>query len=183
MDRKTLGELTPDPYNLRKHDGRNLDMLEESLRRFGANRPIVIDEDNTVLAGNGVLEAAKEVGIDGVRVIEVDGEEIVAVMVKHLTPEQKREYAIADNRTAELSTWDTGRLEQAVRNGLDITGYFYTDELARVVGTYIRTEEEEKKALEMMEKAKVINDRLQAEARVVTCPHCYHEWSLDDEGG
>ena len=54
--------------------------------RVGAARSIVIDEDGVVLSGNATIEAAAQAGIDRVKVVEADGNEIVAVQRKGLTP-------------------------------------------------------------------------------------------------
>jgi len=55
-------ELSLDPANVRKHDRRNLDAIKASLRKFGQQKPIVVDTKGIVLAGNGTLTAAKELG-------------------------------------------------------------------------------------------------------------------------
>ena len=85
-------------------------MIENALREVGAARSIVIDENDTVLAGNATIEAAAQAGIEKVQVVDADGETIVAVRRRGLTPEQKARLALYDNRTAELAEWD----EQAV---------------------------------------------------------------------
>lgn len=131
--RKTIADLRHDERNARRHTPRNIGMIAHSLQSFGAARGIVIDEDGTVLAGNGVLEAAAQAGIENVRVIETDGSEIVAVQVKHLTPEQKRQYAIADNRTTDLSEWDTEQLAAFLDEGSDLGQWFFEDELADLI--------------------------------------------------
>ncbi len=100
-----IKDLIPDPANLRKHGERNIALIEQSLEKVGAARSIVIDENNKVLAGNGVLEAAGNIGMEGVRIIEADGQELIAVRRRGLTEAQKTALAIADNRTGELSEW------------------------------------------------------------------------------
>jgi len=57
-----IGQLKPDPRNARKHNPRNIGMIEAALHEVGAARSIVIDEDGVVLAGNGVVEAAALAG-------------------------------------------------------------------------------------------------------------------------
>src|SRR5687767_5061434 len=101
-----VSDLVPDPNNRRKHNPRNIGMVVDALHQVGAARSIVIDEDNVILAGNGVTEAAAEAGITKVRVVEAAGDELIAVRRSGLTPEQKRALAIFDNRTAELAEWD-----------------------------------------------------------------------------
>src|SRR5690349_21916419 len=109
-DIQTIEDLTPDPKNARRHNPRNIGVIERSLNEVGAARSIVIDEDGVVLAGNATTEAAQQAGITRVRVIEADGNEIIAVRRRGLTAEQKVKLALADNRANELSDWEPGVL-------------------------------------------------------------------------
>lgn len=113
-----IGQLKPDPKNARKHNQRNIGQIVSSLQEVGASRSIVIDEDNIILAGNGVIEAAGIAGIENVRVIEADGNEIIAVKRKGLTPEQKTRLALWDNRAAELAEWDVDQLQIDFDSGM-----------------------------------------------------------------
>jgi len=90
-----ISDLSNDPANARKHDSRNIETIVASLRRFGQQKPIVVDLSGIVRAGNGTLEAAKILGWETIDVIRtgLKGSEATA-------------YAIADNRTAELAEWD-----------------------------------------------------------------------------
>lgn len=108
----SLGALVPDARNARKHNPRNLDMVERSLQEVGAARSIVIDENNRILAGNGTVEAAGNAGFANVRVIEASGAEIIAVRRTGLTEEQKTKLALYDNRTAELAEWEASVLAE-----------------------------------------------------------------------
>ena len=94
-----IADLSNDPANARKHDPRNIASIVASLRRFGQQKPIVIDSSGIVRAGNGTLEAARILGWDSIDVTrtELKGSEATA-------------YAIADNRTSELSEWDNNIL-------------------------------------------------------------------------
>jgi hypothetical protein len=120
--------LRLDTANRRAHDARNLAMIAESLQTVGAARSIVIDEDNTVLAGNGVTEGARLAGLTRVRVVDTDGDELIAVRRRGLTAEQKRHLAMYDNRTGELSTWDLAQLRADDMQGLDLRPFFTDDE-------------------------------------------------------
>ncbi|MEO2161508.1 MAG: ParB N-terminal domain-containing protein [bacterium] len=93
-----------DPANARKHSSRNLEAVKASLARFGQQKPIVIDKDNIVRAGNGTLEAAKALG----------WEEISIVRSELIGPEMTA-FAIADNRTAELAEWDMEALAKTLK--------------------------------------------------------------------
>ncbi|MPZ24516.1 MAG: hypothetical protein GEU28_13515 [Dehalococcoidia bacterium] len=124
-----LACLTPDPRNARTHSDRNLALIERSLREVGAARSIVVDEAGTILAGNATVEAAEQVGITRVRVVEADGTELVAVRRANLTPEQKRRLALLDNRAAELADWDAAVLASLAED-TDLSGLWAPDELA-----------------------------------------------------
>jgi ParB-like chromosome segregation protein Spo0J len=88
-------EISPDPSNLRKHNRKNLDAIKASLRKFGQQKPIVVDAKGIVIAGNGTLKAAQELGWDEIDIIRTDLKGADATM-----------FAIADNRTAELAEWE-----------------------------------------------------------------------------
>jgi DNA modification methylase len=88
--------LRPNPRNARTHSKKQLRLIAESIRAFGFINPVIVDSDNTVLAGHGRLEAARLAGLTHVPVIRFD----------HLTPAQKRAYLIADNKIAEKAGWD-----------------------------------------------------------------------------
>jgi hypothetical protein len=127
-----IKDLVPDPENRRQHNPRNLGLVVDALHQVGAARSIVIDEDNVILAGNGVTEAAAEAGITRVRVIEADGQELIAVRRVGLSPEQKRALAMYDNRAAELAEWNVEQLQADASAGLDLKPWFSDQELAKL---------------------------------------------------
>lgn len=124
-----LKDLTPDPRNARKHNPRNVGMIETALQEVGAARSIVVDENGMVLAGNATIEAAAAAGIERVQVVDADGETIIAVRRTGLTDEQKRKLAFYDNRTAELADWDLDQILADVNAGLDLSALWREDEL------------------------------------------------------
>jgi DNA modification methylase len=126
-----LKDLTSDPRNARKHSPRNVGLIERSLNEVGAARSIVVDEDGVVLAGNATIEAAAQAGIERVRVIEADGNEIIAVQRRGLTDEQKTRLALFDNRTAELADWDASVLAE-LADETDLSQLFSGEELAAI---------------------------------------------------
>lgn len=138
---KTLKDLVPDAQNARRHPERNMAMILESLQHVGAARSIVIDESNVVRAGNGTLEAAKRMGLKKLHVVDADGETLIAVRRRGLTPAQKLALAIYDNRSAELAEWDPAVLQRLAGDlgGLDLSAFWNSDELrallASVTGT------------------------------------------------
>ena len=100
-----VAELSLDPSNVRKHSRRNLDAIKASLRKFGQQKPIVVDAKGIILAGNGTLTAAKELGWTEIQATrtELAGVEATA-------------FAIADNRTAELAEWDEDGLAKVLES-------------------------------------------------------------------
>jgi hypothetical protein len=109
-------------------------MMTDALQKLGAARSIVIDEANVILAGNGIRDAAATVGIDKVRIVEADGKTLIAVRRRGLTETEKRDLAIADNRTAELAEWNVQQFEADVRAGLTFEPWFSAEELDALVG-------------------------------------------------
>jgi len=100
-----INELNFDNHNANKHTQKGLRLLEKSLSKLGAGRSILIDKDNNIIAGNGVVEVAGQIGLDKIKVIETDGTELIAVKRKDVSINSKkgRELAIADNQTAKTS--------------------------------------------------------------------------------
>ena len=93
----TLDKLKPYAKNARKHQEADLSTIKASITEFGMSDPIgVWGKDNTIVEGHGRYLACKELGIEEVPVIHLD----------HLTDEQRRAYALAHNKTAEMSEWD-----------------------------------------------------------------------------
>jgi hypothetical protein len=109
-------------------------MIVDSLHEVGAARSIVIDEDGVILAGNATIEAAGLAGIEKIKVIEADGETIIAVRRSGLTEEQKRRLSYFDNRTAELADWDAGQLLADLDAGVDLSDMFTEFELEDILG-------------------------------------------------
>lgn len=92
-------------------------MIADALREVGAGRSIVIDGDNIIRAGNGVYEAAAEAGFERVRVIDVAGDELIAVRRRDWTPAQAERYGLYDNRSTDLSAFDDDVLRQFAQEG------------------------------------------------------------------
>lgn len=124
----TIDELKPDKKNARKRTERSSSLIGESLRRYGAARSIVIDEDNRIIAGNGTIEEAKAAGIKPLRIIETDGKEIIAIRRTGLSEDDKVGLAIADNRTSDLSEWD-GEMLRQLDSQYDLEPWFTEDEI------------------------------------------------------
>lgn len=104
-----IASLAPDTANARKHSQKNLDAIKGSLKKFGQQKPIVVDNHGVVVAGNGTLAAAKELGWPEINVVrtKLTGPEAIA-------------FALADNRTAELAEWDLEPLNKTLQSLKDI---------------------------------------------------------------
>lgn len=104
-----IEDLRFDDKNFNKHTEFGMGLLEKSLRENGAGRSILLDKDNNIIAGNGVIEAAGNIGLEKVKVVETTGDEIVAVKRTDISLKSKkgREMALADNATAKADIeWD-----------------------------------------------------------------------------
>ena len=105
--------LKPYEKNTRKHQKKDVDNIARSIEKYGMNDAVGIwGEDNIIVEGHGRVLACKQLGITEVPVVRLD----------HLTDEQRREYAIAHNVTAELSIWDDGFLVQELED-LDLSDF------------------------------------------------------------
>jgi len=116
-----IGSLTPEPKNARKHTKKQIGQIARSISTFGFNVPILVDANLKVIAGHGRLFAAPQLGLS----------EVPTISVEHLTPEQARAFAFADNRLGEIATWDDDLLAEQLRAlsevnlgfTLDVTGF------------------------------------------------------------
>lgn len=109
-----IDDLKFDDKNFNKHTEFGMGLLEKSLRENGAGRSILIDKDNNIIAGNGVIEAAGSIGLDKVKIVETTGDEIIAVKRTDvsLKSHQGRRMALADNATARADLeWDEENLK------------------------------------------------------------------------
>lgn len=110
IDYLPIGDLKPSDRNARKHTKTDVQAIVESIKAFGFNDPIGI-WGGTIVEGHGRLLAAQKLGMTEVPCIRLD----------HLTDEQRRAYALAHNKTAELSEWDFSALEAELD---DLCGLF-----------------------------------------------------------
>jgi site-specific DNA-methyltransferase (adenine-specific) len=129
VEMRPIGSIKPYEQNPRVNDA-GVDAVAASLREFGWQQPLVVDERDVIIVGHTRYKAALKLGMTEVPVHVAVG----------LTPEQARAYRIADNQTATLSQWDDGKLVeelmalQTAGFDLDLTG-FSADELTRLMGS------------------------------------------------
>jgi DNA modification methylase len=115
--------LIPNPRNARQHPDRQIGQIAASIRRFGFVTPIIIDDDCNIVAGHGRWLAAKAMWLS----------EVPVIRVKFLTEADRRAFALADNRIAELSGWNRNYLAEELSflkddgYALEITGFTLAD--------------------------------------------------------
>ncbi|AML53649.1 DNA methylase N-4 [Falsihalocynthiibacter arcticus] len=91
-----IADLKPNPRNARTHSKKQVRQIASSIRQFGFNNPILVDENNVVIAGHGRLAAAIHLGLS----------EVPTVCLSHLSDAEKRAYILADNKIALNAGWD-----------------------------------------------------------------------------
>ena len=89
-----MAELKYDPRNYRIHTDKNKRLIRKSLEDCGAGRSILFDKNDCIIAGNGVYEQARELGLP-VRIVESDGTELIAIKRTDLSTEDSRRKALA----------------------------------------------------------------------------------------
>lgn len=137
-----IQDLTPDPQNARRHGERNVGAIVAALQEVGAARSIVIDEAGVIRAGNATVKAALEAGLSKLKVVDVDGDTLVAVRRSGLSPEQLERLALFDNRAAELAEgWDPEVLAELQAQGVSMEGLWTGAELAALAGVADNPEE------------------------------------------
>ena len=120
----TLSKLKPYENNAKIHGAGQIEKLKASIEEFGFLTPCLIDEDYNLIAGHGRVMAAKDLGMESVPCVFIEG----------LTEAQRRAYILADNRLGELGEWDmdmvASELQWLSENDVDIdlTGFTIEDQ-------------------------------------------------------
>ena len=126
--------LIPYAKNARTHSDEQVAQIAGSIKEFGFNNPVLVDKDNSVIAGHGRLMAARKLGMDKVPVVQLG----------HMTEAQRKAYVLADNRIALNSGWDTGMLTlelQDLKDDIDLSLLgFDPDELDALLNPIEETE-------------------------------------------
>ena len=150
-----VADLTPDPNNARTHNDANLKAIEASLKEFGQRKPIVIDAQGVVVAGNGTLSAAISLGWKEIQAVRVPSD---------WTADRIKAFALADNRTAELAEWNSIKLAEQL---LDLEAVAFDIE---TLGFDAKTAEPEKE----LDEFPSFSDETDTHYR---CPKCSYEWN------
>ena len=143
-----LKEIQPYANNPRLNEGA-VEAVKQSIKQCGYIAPIIIDENNTILAGHTRYKALIDLGNEEVDVIKVTG----------LTEQQKRKYRLLDNKTNELALWDMEKLELELQD-LDFEGFDFRFDFVNL------SDEQEPKQVEKQDK----------QEKTITCPNCGHEF-------
>ena len=123
---KPIHTLANDPNNARTHNNKNLEAIKGSLAKFGQQKPIVVNSSNVVIAGNGTLQAARELGWN-----EID------CVVTELDDLNQAAFGLADNKTAELADWDLEQLgstlDSLAKVDFDVSAIGFDDVLGEAI--------------------------------------------------
>lgn len=120
IEQLPIASLQPWKKNARIHSKKQVRQIAESITRFGFTNPVLIDNENTILAGHGRVEAAKLLALH----------DVPCIRLEHMTPQQKRAYVLADNKLALNAGWDDEILAEELKElllqdefSIDITGF------------------------------------------------------------
>lgn len=102
--------LIANKQNARAHTKKQIGQIADSIKRFGFNNPVLIDDCGVIIAGHGRVQAAKGLGLAAVPTLSLT----------HLTPAEKRAYILADNKLAELAGWDREILAAELQALIDL---------------------------------------------------------------
>jgi DNA modification methylase len=122
-------KLVPNPQNALTHDKKQIDQIAASIRQFGFTNSILVDKNNIIVAGQGRLLAAIELGLN----------KVPTVRLEDLSEDDVRAYMLADNKLARLAKWDNELLAIELQHlyeigfNLEITG-FETPEIDIIIG-------------------------------------------------
>lgn len=106
IEQVTIEKLIPYAKNSRTHSDAQVAQIAASIKEFGFVNPVLIDEQDGIIAGHGRIMAARKLGI----------EEVPCIRLAHLTENQKRAYVIADNKLALNAGWDEEMLKLEIKD-------------------------------------------------------------------
>lgn len=102
---KPIKQLKPYKKNAKKHNKEQVEKIANSIKEFGFTQPVIIDKNNSVVAGHGRILGAKKAGL----------KEVPTVCLEELTEEQIKAYRLVDNKLNE-SEWDFSLLDEELEN-------------------------------------------------------------------
>lgn len=125
VESRPVAELKTAARNARTHSDRQIEQIAASIRQFGFTAPVLVDDDDVIVAGHGRVEGARRLGLTQIPVIRLS----------HLTRDELRAYALADNKVAQNAGWDSELLRIELQElaaldldfDLEITGFGTTE--------------------------------------------------------
>jgi ParB-like chromosome segregation protein Spo0J len=115
FENRPTHSLRPYAGNARTHSPKQIKQIAKSIERFGFNNPVLVDDDDQIIAGHGRVEAAKLLGL----------KTVPTVRLSHLSEDDKRAYILADNRLAEKAGYDNEilaiELQHLAEVGFDVS--------------------------------------------------------------
>lgn len=160
-----LKDIKFDKRNYRKHSDKNKSLIKKSIEETGLGRSVVIDSENSLIAGNGVVsQLPKDTKI---RVIETDGSELVVVKRTDLKTEdeKRKKLAIMDNSTGDLVEWDYTLLQED----------FDVEQLADFGAPVFEASD----LSDIDDFFKQADGKKEKMPKKVVCPHCGKEFDLE----
>ena len=154
--------LIPYANNARTHSDAQVAQISASIREFGFNNPVLIDEQSSIIAGHGRVLAARKLELDS----------IPCIRLNHLSDTQRRAYMIADNKIAMNAGWDEELLALELTEltefgvNMDLTGFTVDEIVSLKQPNFEAATEEDQGQLD------------QLDPKWVACPNCGKEFDL-----
>lgn len=156
----SIDQIKPYENNPRNNDDA-VDAVANSIKEFGWQQPIVVDNGGVIIAGHTRYKAAKRLKL----------KEVPIVVADNLTEEKVNAYRLADNKSGELANWDTKKLDdelQALLDQIDMTDFGFDENIefdpADDIDVDLETDDKDKKLIQ------------------VTCPNCGEVFTVDNKG-
>lgn len=156
----SIDKIKPYENNPRNNDDA-VDAVANSIKEFGWQQPIVVDNEGVIIVGHTRYKAAKQLKL----------KEVPIVVADNLTEEQVNAYRLADNKSGELANWDTKKLDdelQALLDQIDMTDFGFDENIefdpADDIDVDLETDDKDKKLIQ------------------VTCPNCGEVFTVDNKG-
>lgn len=128
---RDINDIYPNENNAKQHPQAQIDKIAQSIKEFGFNNPIAVDEHNMIIAGHGRWFAARQLG----------KKRIPTVSLTHMSEQEKRAYILADNKLNMITGFDAEKLEEEIRilmqeyDSLEHIG-FSASELDNILGGF-----------------------------------------------
>jgi len=162
VEQIAIEKLIPYANNARTHSDKQVAQIAASIREFGFNNPVLIDEQSSIIAGHGRVLAARKLELDS----------IPCIRLNHLSDTQRRAYMIADNKIAMNAGWDEELLALELTEltefgvNMDLTGFTVDEIVSLKQPNFEAATEEDQGQLD------------QLDPKWVACPNCGKEFDL-----